>query len=67
MILRLLFWGLRKYCLASLEDLYMENNCIFLFWMERLKAYVDAVFFPEYLESFIAIICAVLIRPSFNH
>jgi hypothetical protein len=45
----------------------MENNCIFLFWMERLKAYVDAVFFPEYLESFIAIICAVLIRPSFNH
>lgn len=36
-----------KFCLASLEEPWMKSNHILLFQMEKLKAYVDAVFFPR--------------------
>lgn len=71
MLLMLPFWEpyfenhylmvLLKYCLASLQELWIKSNPILLFQTEILKPYVGAGFLPEHFGSILGILSALLI------
>lgn len=77
---RLLFWGITLWGVLLNGNLVfikstallpwricLKNNHILLFQTQRLKTYVDVVFFPEQLGNTVGILHTAPIWPSFSH